>query len=348
MTKKTTILIIIALVLLAILGGVYFGVSNKYKVYLSNVDKYIEEGKYNEAKEELEKAKRVRNNSEVKEKEEELEYFNGEINTLNSIDELIENKDYEGALTKLKAIVSENKYINKLVKEKIKLCKSEIITKKESEIEELLASNKFDEAHKVIDSIEAIDKDNENLEVLKAKVNSQKSLYEKEQERLNNLNSKFDSAENSIKNGNLDEAESIINELKNENLDDNYKDRLNSLEASLANAKNDKEKEGKKEKQKAQLEAFQNGTAVFDYSKSLQYVDNDLGANNYEPGQPGWAFDSEGNFCMGWPIFSKDYSKTYHYCYYANGEFKRVSVEPEYIGTGLEYSEIIDIINSRN
>ena len=348
MTKKTTILITIALVLLAILGGVYFGVSNKYKVYLSNVDKYIEEGKYNEAKEELEKAKRVRNNSEVKEKEEELEYFNGEVNTLNSIDELIENKDYEGALTKLKAIVSENKYINKLVKEKIKLCKSEIITKKESEIEELLANNKFDEAHKVIDSIEAIDKDNENLEVLKAKVNSQKSLYEKEQERLNSLNSKFDSAENSIKNGNLDEAESIINELKNENLDDNYKDRLNSLEASLANAKNDTEKESKKEKQKAQLEAFQNGTAVFDYSKSLQYVDNDLGANNYEPGQPGWAFDSEGNFCMGWPIFSKDYSKTYHYCYYANGEFKRVSVEPEYIGTGLEYSEIIDIINSRN
>lgn len=349
-SKKTTILIIVALVLVAILGGIYIGVTNKYRVYLSNANDYIEEGKYDEAKEELEKAKKIWKGSKVAKTEEDLEVLIEEVNSLKAIDKLIDNEDYNGALKKLESFDSDNVSIKKEVKEKIKLCKEKLIALKESEINEHLANNNYDEAYKVIDEMKVIDKNNKNIEVINAKINSEESLYKKNKEKLNKLNSKFNSAENSIKNGNLDEAEDIINELKNEDLDDSYKSRLEKLQSSLASAKkeNEKQTDSNKEKQIAQVEAFQNGTAVFNYNKSLEYVENDLGANNYEPGQPGWAFDSEGNFCMGWPVFSKDYSKTYHYCYYANGEFKRVSVEPEYIGTGIDYSEIIEIINNRN
>lgn len=342
--SKKAIFVIIFILIISVLGGVYFGIDSKSKVYFSNVDKYIEEREYHKAKAELNNAKNIFNSSKVSEKEKEINICIEQENTLNSIDKLIENKDYSQALVKLESIEPKSNAIRKIVDERLELYKNELINIKSNEIDTLISNKNFDDAYKILDEIKNMYKDNKDIEALKAKIDSEKDNYEKEQVRISELNNKLDTAENNIKDGNLDNAQTIINELKNEELDDNGEIKLANIEASLKSA----QKEKLKEKQKAQLAQFEKEEHHFDYKELLKYVEKDLGTSNLQPGQQGWAFDSEKNLCIGWIIFNEDDNKYYNYCYYSNGEFKRDYGEIDAIGTGLEYDDLLNVINTWN
>lgn len=191
MKRNNKIIIgIILVITIVILGaGSYSFMKNKqFENYMVNVDKLIQEGKFDEAETNLINAKKLKYNDLVTEKEQLLDLNKTQNKIYTDALALIDKKDYIKAIDQLKQVDPKASDIKNKADSKINECKETLIKSNLEESTKFLGNNEFDKAYSCINTILSLDKENKAALDFKQQIDNNKAVYEENEKKIAQTN----------------------------------------------------------------------------------------------------------------------------------------------------------------
>lgn len=189
MKNKKIIIGIIVLILVIVVPTGFVAMKNfkqdkSYKEYVEKANTLVEEKKYDEAMEVLQKGKDIKSTDEINNKITLVQSYIDQMKLYQEATALVEAGKYDVAIDELNKVDSAAVGLKEQVEEKIKFCKSEIVKDKSKAVEQLLSENKFEEAYEIATDKVATSYISDSSIVLKSQIDKAKSSYEAEQERI--------------------------------------------------------------------------------------------------------------------------------------------------------------------
>lgn len=178
--------VIIGIVSVLLIGFIISGIreNNKFDECLKTVDSLVATKKYDEAEKELDKARKIKNNDIVTEKQDLIDFNKNQLKVYSEGVALLEKGYYDDAMKKLTSVDGQAADIKQDAESKIVICKQKLIPLKIDEAEKSLNNKEFNKVYKIIDEIITLDNNNKDVVKLKENVDKSKTAYDEEQRNI--------------------------------------------------------------------------------------------------------------------------------------------------------------------
>lgn len=168
--KKKIIIAIITIVSLVVLAGIGIYNHNKVATYsdlITNANKAIEEGEYDQAIDLFNQALQYKNDTDIQNKIKLADILKEEESIYNEGLELMNDKKYIEAIDQFNKVSEEADKLYSDAKTKIEECKKQFVAEKIQLANDSFKNNKYDEANSYLDEVLKFDANNSEAKKLK-------------------------------------------------------------------------------------------------------------------------------------------------------------------------------------